>query len=354
MRAKLAIGYAESNVQLLSIGLQFFMCLYGLIVFLETPRSLRKGRTLYILVSFTILGLSIMSTVSDNYSRYLTLYNALPGDAVRTKAAMDRFGAQGSPEYVVARVTSTFVAFIGDGLLLYRCFFFWGDRKWVVILPALVYAASVVMGFLQMLWVGVYPGWRIDFSVAWIALNASLNVLITALISFRLLVASYRNSQLLPSFSSKVYLSVVAILVEAALPLSVCGIALASFITQTRGAGAAKPHQGFFRIMYFFFLAISPQMIIFRVTTGRGLSRHGGVRNHGAGGGGMAATTNQTHPVSTALDFSNSTNTQSVGDDYYRTEATSKVKSNRKDGTMVSSEKLSEGNREKRSVESSV
>ncbi|KAF6758970.1 hypothetical protein DFP72DRAFT_887128 [Ephemerocybe angulata] len=346
------------------------MCLYGLIVFLETPRSLRKGRTLYILVSFTILGLSIMSTVSDNYSRYLTLYNALPGDAVRTKAAMDRFGAQGSPEYVVARVTSTFVAFIGDGLLLYRCFFFWGDRKWVVILPALVYAASVgpsvipiflseshivsVMGFLQMLWVGVYPGWRIDFSVAWIALNASLNVLITALISFRLLVASYRNSQLLPSFSSKVYLSVVAILVEAALPLSVCGIALASFITQTRGAGAAKPHQGFFRIMYFFFLAISPQMIIFRVTTGRGLSRHGGVRNHGAGGEGMAATTNQTHPVSTALDFSNSTNTQSVGDDYYRTEATSKVKGNRKDGTMVGSEKLSEGNREKRSVESSV
>ena len=110
------------------------------------------------------------------------------------------------------------------------------------------------MGFLQMLWIEAFPGWRIEFSVSWIILNASLNVLITALISFRLLLASYRNSQLLPSFSSKVYISIVAILVEAALPLSVTGIILACFINQSRGSGAARPHQGIFKILYFFFL----------------------------------------------------------------------------------------------------
>ncbi|TEB23827.1 hypothetical protein FA13DRAFT_1397729 [Coprinellus micaceus] len=284
--AKLAIQYAESNVELVSIGLQLFMCFYGLLVYLETPR---------------ILSLSLMTVVPDNYARYLSLYNANPSDPQVTKAAMDRYGGNKTPQYGLSRIASTFVAFVGDGLLLYRCYFFWSDRKWIVILPALTYVASVVMGFLQMLWIEAFPGWRIDFSVAWIILNASLNVLITALISFRLLVASYRNSQLLPSFSSKVYISIVAILVEAALPLSVTGIILACFINQARGSGAARPHQGIFKILYFFFLAISPQMIIFRVITGRGFLKNGSTLPTP-----RATGATETKPMSTALDFARS------------------------------------------------
>ncbi|KAJ2926355.1 hypothetical protein H1R20_g10727, partial [Candolleomyces eurysporus] len=125
------------------------------------------------------------------------------------------------------------------------------------------------------------------------------------MISFRLLLAARRNSQLLPSFSSKVYISVVAILVEAALPLSITGIILACFMNQSRGAGATRPHQGIFRILYFFFLSISPQMIIFRVTSGRALAKDLRARNrrdeypHEDGGSAVQA-------MSTALDFARS------------------------------------------------
>ncbi|KAH6895053.1 hypothetical protein BKA70DRAFT_1531969 [Coprinopsis sp. MPI-PUGE-AT-0042] len=273
MGPRLQISYAESNVQLVSIGLQLFMCLYGLIIFLESPREVRKGRVPYIFVSFLILSLSIVWAVTGSYSGYHTLFNTVPGDQMRTKEAMQRFG-RGTAAYGVGRIVSTFIAFVGDGLLLCRCYFFWADKKWVVILPALTYGASVAMGFLQMLWVEVYPGWKIDFSVAWISLTAALNALITATISFRLLVAYYKNKEYLPSTSSKVYLSVVAIIVEAALPLAMTGIILACFINQSSGSGASKPHQGIFRILYFFFLAISPQVIIFRVTTGRAVGRN--------------------------------------------------------------------------------
>jgi hypothetical protein len=145
-----------------------------------------------------------------------------------------------------------------------------------VVLPALTYVASVgklthsrrsaaytdprlsVMGLLQMLWIDVFPGWKIDYSVAWISLTAAVNALITATISFRLLVTYYKNKEYLPSTSSQVYLSVIAILVEAALPLAILGIILACFISESRGAGASKPHQGIFRILYFFFLVREP------------------------------------------------------------------------------------------------
>jgi hypothetical protein len=127
------------------------------------------------------------------------------------------------------------------------------------------------MGFLQMLWVEAFSGWRVEFSVAWIILNASLNVLITALISFRLLLASYRNSQLLPSYSSKVYIGIVVILVEAAMPLSVNGIAVAYFMNQSRASGEANLHEGIYKILYFFFLVRPPISLPFvslpRLTT---------------------------------------------------------------------------------------
>ncbi|TEB23839.1 hypothetical protein FA13DRAFT_1639439 [Coprinellus micaceus] len=301
--AKLAIQYAGANVQLFSIGIQLFMWSCGLVSFLETPRLQRKGphSILYPVVSFTILSLSLMIGVSVSYARYLTLYHADPGDPQVTKAAMDQYGGHETPQYGVSRIASTFIAFVGDGLLMYRCYFFWSDRKWIVILPALTYVASVVMGFLQMLWVEAFSGWRVEFSVAWIILNASFNVLITALISFRLLLASYRNSQLLPSYSGKVYIGIVVILVEAAMPLSVNGIALAYFMNQSRGSGEANLHEGIYKILYFFFLAISPQMIIFRVTTGRGFLRDGSTPRTPRAPGAA-----ETMPPSTALNFARS------------------------------------------------
>lgn len=94
------------------------MCLYGLTLFLETPTSLRRGRVLYVVVSFMILTLNIMTTAPNNYTNYQNLYNAVPGSPERTRAAMDTYGGRGTPEYAVARIASTFIAFVGDGLLV--------------------------------------------------------------------------------------------------------------------------------------------------------------------------------------------------------------------------------------------
>ena len=55
------------------------MAIYGLSVFLETPKSLRKGRTRYIILSFVITGLKVLSTSLDGMLLYIALSEATPG-----------------------------------------------------------------------------------------------------------------------------------------------------------------------------------------------------------------------------------------------------------------------------------
>jgi hypothetical protein len=52
------------------------MALYGLSVFLETPKPLRKGRTRYITVSFMITVLSALTASLDMAQSFQMLFNS--------------------------------------------------------------------------------------------------------------------------------------------------------------------------------------------------------------------------------------------------------------------------------------
>lgn len=52
------------------------MAVYGLSVFMETPKPLRKGRTRYIVISFTLLGLVALSTILDAFEIFEWTFEA--------------------------------------------------------------------------------------------------------------------------------------------------------------------------------------------------------------------------------------------------------------------------------------
>ncbi|KAJ2918816.1 hypothetical protein MD484_g1585, partial [Candolleomyces efflorescens] len=104
-------------------------------------------------------------------------------------------------------------------------------------------------------------------------LTVSTNIIVTGLIIFHLVRARRSLAKVLPSTeTAKLYTGVVAILIESASPLCVLGIIAAAF---EQSQDNAPPTRGFtvgfylFTGLFYSFCALSPHMIIFRVTTGR-------------------------------------------------------------------------------------
>ncbi|TFK19531.1 hypothetical protein FA15DRAFT_708895 [Coprinopsis marcescibilis] len=57
--------YANYVITMATIGIQFFMNSYALIVFFETPRERRQGRVLYLISGWLIFAFYTMGASSD-------------------------------------------------------------------------------------------------------------------------------------------------------------------------------------------------------------------------------------------------------------------------------------------------
>ncbi|RXW17397.1 hypothetical protein EST38_g8450 [Candolleomyces aberdarensis] len=170
------------------------------------------------------------------------------------------------------------VILIADALLIYRLYMIYIEHWWVTILPILTSVAAVVLFF-----IGNYVEGSGALGPAATALTVTTNVVITGLISFRLLRARRSLSKLLPSADMHLYTGVVAILIESALPLSLFGILAA--VMQQLGNSAVGTSVGFlvcdplFAGLFYSFCTLSPHMIIFRVTTGRSFTKFPSVKD---------------------------------------------------------------------------
>ncbi|EAU87221.2 hypothetical protein CC1G_10500 [Coprinopsis cinerea okayama7 len=261
--------FANATVTLLDVGIQLFMVLYGLSVFLETPRPLRKGRTPYIVVSFVIFSLAAITAAIDCYVAFERIFASTSGEHY---IELWREDLRGWRKILSNSLASVYVV-IGDGLLLWRAYIIWRDRWMVMILPTLCYLAHIACAIrLEFPW----PNVRVNRAgvSAWIFLTVSVNVMVTGLISYRLIRARRDLSKALPGRNLAHYSGVVAILIESALPLTIFGLGYAFSMvvnphktTQHQAAGHIT--NMIFSLLYFSFAALAPQMIIFRVTTGR-------------------------------------------------------------------------------------
>ncbi|TFK20088.1 hypothetical protein FA15DRAFT_647503 [Coprinopsis marcescibilis] len=249
------------------VAMQIFIVLYGLSIFLETPKEHRKGRTAYIAVSFIILVLSALAAALDAYHCFRRLYGTGTGVEFLTK-----FAQRINPweTHLSGFATVAYMA-IGDLLLLYRAYVIWSDHRWLCIPLSGILLTSIVFGILTYIPIEVeLPTTRA--AVCWAAVSVSFNVATTVLIAFRLILSNNRFNAALPSRKSNVLSNTVIVLVEAALPVTVFGLFYVAVTAPPPATTpvAFRPFLGLiFSSLYFSFMALSPQLIIFRVTTGR-------------------------------------------------------------------------------------
>ncbi|KAJ2936544.1 hypothetical protein H1R20_g548, partial [Candolleomyces eurysporus] len=252
-------GYANFSLKLVAAdlltgsvdtGISIFMAIYGLSVFFETPKELRKGRGRYILISVALTVLLCLTASLEMAWYFQNLFEATSGIGFAQIASKNA----STWVRILSSGTSSLLILIGDALLT--------DDQVAIALYILYIDIT-------------HRGRDTAYESARTFLTASTNVMVTALISGYLIHARRNLSQLLPSNDMRLYTGVVAILIESALPLSIFGIIYASIGVvaelpePTSAASSFTVAYYTFGSLFYCFSVLSPQMIIFRVTTGR-------------------------------------------------------------------------------------
>ncbi|EAU89412.2 hypothetical protein CC1G_07638 [Coprinopsis cinerea okayama7 len=241
--------HAATGMSMMAIGIQLFMNLYGLATFLETPNAGRKGRWPWICMGFLLL---ILSALAEGFQTSMNI----------------RRGAYA-------------VVIFGDTVLLYRCYVIWADRLWIVVVPALIHLSTIGVVTRRIIDLARTQSCAPLFHSTFILLSSTFNVLATVLISSHIRRSYKRLSKALPEFNLTFHKRAIEILIESAVPLTMCGLARSGMelvtvrVSKTPGVLAEDWWQNFLATgiivdaLYYIFAALSPQWILFRVTLGR-------------------------------------------------------------------------------------
>ncbi|KAH6883694.1 hypothetical protein BKA70DRAFT_1238376 [Coprinopsis sp. MPI-PUGE-AT-0042] len=293
-RLRQEVIYVKLGVHVALQSIQGFIVIYASSIFLEATQDQRRGRRRFIIISWGILAISLIYTVLD------LLW-------------IGRNHITGFPPMlmVLGDIAFALVVTTGDCLMVWRCFSLWKNREWVVILPALSTLGSSACSIVRIAF-QVRSSFTFDYSpdlhkfnatFASLILSAATNIMATTLILFPLAQTWWFVSKALPGRKvSGMYLNVAAIIIESAAPLTACGIGVTITLALAwgtsdepgiepllRGARFETVHSSFNRLYFFFsvgpprlhlsctanppgirvYQALSPQMIIFRVTMGR-------------------------------------------------------------------------------------
>ncbi|KAH6873494.1 hypothetical protein BKA70DRAFT_1450237 [Coprinopsis sp. MPI-PUGE-AT-0042] len=256
------------------VGIQIFMCLYGLWIFYDTPKSSRKGRGRFIVISFAILFTFSSMVVMDA----VTLFTALLESGANGYDILLAFKAVDIAWGAAATVMLTLCTAIGDGVMIWRCYVIWQDRKWVTVAPVIGLIAFIGTGFsLAAPNISSHPNTD-AISAAANCLTIGVNFMVTSLILGRILrtrkIVGEANVTEKPS---SMYGNVAAILIESAAPLVIFGVILVVLQLTSLFLNnfslkvwvRLEVAQHVFALLYYACVALSPQLIIFRVTIGR-------------------------------------------------------------------------------------
>ncbi|TFK23462.1 hypothetical protein FA15DRAFT_705451 [Coprinopsis marcescibilis] len=275
LRAK----FSHSIILIWAAGVQTFLSCYGFSRFLESPKDVRRGRVFCIALSFLIFGIFTLAAavkVHQNFETTLHVSNGL--EYILTIEADNVWF-----DYVTMTCYGALLT-IGDGLLLYRCYIILNDTSkwWLVVPPAFTFLGTIASVIIQ--FTSQNSDIELSAVIASVCLGAVTNIFITTIITYHLIKSQKSFTAILPGKTFRVYNRVTSILIESAVPLAVSGLlyaALSLAILRPMGI-VGCPHwsvrlgvtSSTVGTIHYVFLALSPQMILFRVTTGRSWTKH--------------------------------------------------------------------------------
>ncbi|KAJ7583570.1 hypothetical protein C8J56DRAFT_954370 [Mycena floridula] len=252
-------------------GMDVFMFLFSCFHLNSKSSETRRAHRLYLWFGGLILVLLTIVVLTDAvFLQFMWIdHRNAPGGPIGYMDANSAIWFQ-----TVGTGANQLTNFMGDGLLLYRCFIIWNGRWLVIVLPGLIYLASISMAIVMLVQSAIpgsqfFLGKTVDFGVVWAALTVSFNVTITGIITLRILKARRlaRSVKNAPAIYTNIYTSFAAILIESSLPFTVLGIVFAV----SYGKHLAEAPALLF--VWAAFSALSPQFIIFRVAVGRAWTR---------------------------------------------------------------------------------
>ncbi|KAI0354383.1 hypothetical protein OH77DRAFT_1548346 [Trametes cingulata] len=153
---------------------------------------------------------------------------------------------------------------LSDGLLIYRCYVIWADKR-VVMFPMIMWLTTFGCGIAQLVASGVphsdyFSGVAQKLGTSYTSVTIALEIIVTALIWYRIRRLARRTD----SSVARAYTSVSAIFVESAALTTVCGVPY--LITFSMGDYTSIA----FLSIYVMSTCLAPQLVILRIVSGRG------------------------------------------------------------------------------------
>ncbi|KAF9533315.1 hypothetical protein CPB83DRAFT_542298 [Crepidotus variabilis] len=269
--------FYQTCISCAAIGAEMFMWIFGFSIFLETPKDRRQGRAIYVVISAMILVLDCFARLPFAKYCFEMLYKPkTPTDGYELADLLDHTWYMRTSNW-----TNVAMVWVSSGLLVYRCYIVWIDKPIIIVIPVLMYLTSVATSIATLARV-----FDFDFSdrmnLVWIGLTVALNLLVVLLICSRLIYFRNRQATVMGSFDSRMYIGAMSILVESALPLALMGIGYIIVATYGTRSDSLKWVQAYYviQMLWEFFIALAPQLIIFRVTIGRSWAERSMVSSH--------------------------------------------------------------------------
>lgn len=258
--------FTSAIVDLVVSGILAFMWCYTLSRFMETHSTGKKVRMPYLVASFVLFCLTLTSSIIGGVAIYEILFRVGLGDG-STGLGWDTVDAIYADIWSKGDLIWDISVLLADMLLVWRFYLVWAEYPWVTAIPVSIFLANLGVALRTFIPVEGFDELERRLDGVDICLSVGLNVLITILISVRLLRANKRLVKAFPLLKNTVHLNVISILVESAAPVAVFGIATvtASFIDTVEAAKAGAIIQVFYKVA----ATLAPQLIIFRVLTGR-------------------------------------------------------------------------------------
>ncbi|KAH6904064.1 hypothetical protein BKA70DRAFT_1509581 [Coprinopsis sp. MPI-PUGE-AT-0042] len=252
-------------------GIHLFMVLSSLSAFLRRSKEARKGHLHYILISCIILVTFSVDLALDMRRVFRVLFTGGPDPWSYRSAYLNNEQTDRNPTLAGDAMLAVTIA-ISDTVMLWRCYILWSQKRWVILLPCLTCVGAIGRNL------SIAPSTVVKTIIASASLSVAMNIMVTSLILLRLSLTWWHTSKAFPNRRTpRMYLDVAGILIEAAAPLAVLGICFitTAAIDNLHQPEGLIPHGRLWALieifswLYYSFCALSPQMIIYRVATGR-------------------------------------------------------------------------------------
>ncbi|TFK22258.1 hypothetical protein FA15DRAFT_706525 [Coprinopsis marcescibilis] len=281
--------YASINIYLAVSGIQLFIFLHILVIFLGASGDVRRSQKLYVTFSgllcscFMVVAILRSVEVGTGLVMFRSFYEAMQ------HASKTRLPATSVIEQVFALMLQS----LGEGVLLYRCYIIWRNRKVMLLLPVTLYVASAAVGIVALvLFISTVNNDRASgdilhkgrLAAAYYLLSVSVNCTTTGLIAWPIIRMRREMRKVsantpfdVSNVHAKTYTHVLSILAESALPFTLVGMVSAALVVilasfpASRDAIATLPIAN---AIWVCACALAPQLIIFRVAVGQSWTRN--------------------------------------------------------------------------------